>query len=477
VKSLTLTNRCGNRDSCSLLVPDDIGGWRVDAFLEFLAAGPEPAEEAGFLPEAPDNLRLELFRQLIVFPELTFNAPVALRQEGRLLGENDEIELSQEFNHVSIEPAEQAAAPDCDKISVARCNELAFAANRREVISSIDGMFDHAAYPIVMTDGRSFESFEQVVDDFENALDTTNKIRFLYRIAHLVHAAPFENFSKIIGGRQFRAGYEMWGNMAQDFGGVCGEKTAALKFVCDVLGIDNRPVFGSDSLIPPDFEASLRKYLQSPGEHDMPVHLQHHMLEVTIDGKPYLIDATNGNIPLSFLDQEDADRRVRYGQRARMVYVVDRLKLSRQSVWAGDAMLTYSQYHVPELHMQYVFQQGLGLHISRDLFIGVYFDWDGESSALRQNYYSARARRCRFPYPRFIHSENLHSVPDAALEDLLKRALESLQYQYGNVHYTGDFTFVIQPLAPNYWTRPRVSPSVRRLLWKQPGAAPEAAMR
>ena len=108
MKSLTLTNRCGNRDSCSLLVPDDMDRWRVDAFLEFLAAGAEPAEQAGFLPQAPDNLRLELFRQLIVVPELTFNTPVALRQEGRLLGKNDEIELSQEFNHVSIERAEHA---------------------------------------------------------------------------------------------------------------------------------------------------------------------------------------------------------------------------------------------------------------------------------------------------------------------------------------------------------------------------------
>ena len=477
MKSLTLTNRCGNRDSCSLLVPDDMDRWRVGAFLEFLAAGAEPAEEAGFLPQAPDNLRLELFRQLIVLPELTFNTPVALRQEGRLLGKNDEIEVSQEFSHVSIERAEQDAAPDCDKISVTQCNELAFAANRREVISSIDGMFEHANYPIVMTDGQTFESFEQLVGDFENALDTTNKIRFLYRIAELLHAAPFENFSKIIGGRQCRAGYEMWSNMAQDFGGVCGEKTAALKFVCDVLGIDNRHVLGSDSLIPADFEASLREYLQSPDECEMPVDIHHLVLEVMIDGKPYLIDATNGNMPLSFLDQEDADRRVRYGQRARMVYVVDRLNLSRQSAWTGDAMLTFSQYHVPELHLQYVFQQGLGLHISRDLFIGVYFDWGGESSALRQNYYSDRARRCRFPYPRFIHSENLHSVPDAALADLLQRALAALRYQYSDVHYTGDFTFVIQPLVPNYWARPRVSSSVRRLLWEQPSAVPEAATR
>jgi hypothetical protein len=118
---------------------------------------------------------------------------------------------------------------------------------------------------------------------------------------------------------------------------------------------------------------------------------------------------------------------------------------------------------VPELHLQYVFKQGLGLQISPQAYIGVYFDWGGEASALKQNYYSSRARKLRFPYPRFIHADNLASVPDPHLRTLLDRTRKALRHHYPDKTFTGDFTFVIQPLAPHFWTLPRVSESVKRL--------------
>jgi hypothetical protein len=267
-----------------------------------------------------------------------------------------------------------------------------------------------------------------------------------------------------MAGRQFRCGYEMWSNLRAGFGGVCAEKTSALQFVCSILSVPVRPVLGSDSRIPDDFEQSLRAYVDSKGEKELPVRIYHHLIQIGIDDEEYLVDATNGNIPLMFLDQSDAELLLRYGYRARMVYRVDKLNLHRVSTWTGDAMLTLSEYHVPELHLQYVFEQGLGLYISNDLYLGVYFDWGGEASALKQNYYSALARRVGFPYPRFVHANNLESVPDEELRCWLKRTFDALRHQYPNRHYTGDFTFVIQPVKPDFWTMPRVSKSVRRLL-------------
>jgi hypothetical protein len=38
-----------------------------------------------------------------------------------------------------------------------------------------------------------------------------------------------------------------------------------------------------------------------------------------------------------------------------------------------------------------------------------------------------------------------------------------LRHHYPDKTFTGDFTFVIQPLAPHFWTLPRVSESVKRL--------------
>lgn len=468
MKALTLTDRWGNGDSCSLLLPDKMTHWKVSALRQFLAAGAEGAQLEGFLARAPEPLRFEPFRQLVMFPELTYNAPVTFEQNGRPLRDDDAIDLAAPMSHVMLDRAEGQPSPDAELISVPARNRRAFESNRSELVRIIDGLFDFVAWPITSLDGRRVRSLGQLVDGFAERLDPANTVRFLFRIAQVIHTAPFENFSKIIGGRQFRCGYEMWSNMAQGFGGVCGEKTAALKFICDVLSIPTRPVLGSDSVIPDDFEDSLRAYVESAGSGELPVHIHHHILEITVGAERYVIDVTNGNIPLVFLDADDSDTLVRHGCRARMVYRVERLAMRRASTWVGDALETLSEYHVPELHLQYVFTQGLGLHISPGAYIGVYFDWGGESSALKQNYYSARARKLRFPYPRFVHAANMHSVPDEALSELLTKTLDALRHQYADKQYTGDFTFVIQPLAPHFWTMPRISASVKRLLGPGP---------
>ncbi len=462
---LTLTDAGGNGDACSLLVPEGMDRWRLGAFLDFLAAG-AAAPRQGYLARAPEPQRFESFRQMMLFPESTYNPPIVFVQAGRALGQDDFIDLSGGLNEVALERDDPDTRPDCGAISVSARNRRAMETGGGEIIAAIDELFDFQAHPIVLTDGRRAESVGELVDDFADALDTDNKTRLLFRIAQRIHAAPFENTSKILAGRQFRPGHEMWPNMQQGFGGVCGEKTAALQFFCDMLSIPTRPVLGSDSVIGPDFSESLRQYLDSYGEHKLSADIHHHMLEVRIDGRWHLLDPTGGNIPLAFLDNTDAETLIRHGYRARMVYRVDRLNLRRASTWTGDALLTLSEYHIPRLHLQYVFEQGLGLHISADTYLGVYFDWGGQSSELRQNYYASRARKVRFPYPRFIHENNLHSVPDPLLRDLLAKTLAALRHQYDNQEYTGGFTFVVQPLTPHFWTMPRVSDSVKGRLWR-----------
>jgi hypothetical protein len=463
VRSLTLTDRSGNGDSCSLLLPDQMTSWKVSALRQFLAAGSETAADEGFLARAPEPLRLEPFRQLVVFPELTFNRPAAFEQNDRPLGDDESIDLTAPVNRVFIDRADDQLA-DRTMISVSTRNKLAFEANSKTICGIIDELFDFETHHITSVDNEPITSLAQLIGGFDDLLDTAGKVRFLYRIAELLHTAPFENVSKIIAGRQFRCGYEMWGNMAMGFGGVCGEKTAALKFVCDILSIPSSPVLGSDSIIPDDFEQALEAYMDSGGNSELPAHIHHHILEVTVDSSRYLIDATGGNIPMMFLDADDAEAFIRGGFRARMVYRVDRLNMKRSSPQVGDGIETLSEHHVPELHLQYIFKQGLGLHISADTYIGVYFDWGGTESALKQNYYSSRARNMRFPYPRFVHAGNIESVPDPELGKLLGQTLQALRNQYADQQYTGDFTFVIQPLTPHFWTAPRISESVKQLL-------------
>ena len=190
-------------------------------------------------------------------------------------------------------------------------------------------------------------------------------------------------------------------------------------------------------------------------------------VQAELAGQTILIDATNGNLPFTFLSSADAQRRIRGGMRARMVYRTERLKLAEASNLAGDIMLTVSEFHVPDLHFQFMFDHGLGLHISAAAYLGVFFDWGGERSRLMQNYYSRAARRRRMPFPRFVHEANLLSVPDENLRQLLERVLHALRAQYQRREYTGDFTFVIQPLTSDRWIRPHVSAAISRLLWPE----------
>ena len=111
-----------------------------------------------------------------------------------------------------------------------------------------------------------------------------------------------------------------------------------------------------------------------------------------------------------------------------------------------------------------MFDQGLGMEITSNLYVGAYFDWGGSRSSLMQNYYAVRAKRLRLPYPRFIHEQNLSSVPGRGLRERLAAALGVLREQYADPYYTGDFTFVLQPLA-HFWKHPRISRSVRDMLW------------
>ncbi len=466
MKLLVFKDKLGNNANYSLKIPSDMDRWKVDSFLDYIKCGQTGSIDAGYLPKPVNPLQHESLRRLINSPESTLNSAITIEQEGRCLKDHDYIMLPAEINIVLLGRTDPEPKSEVKHLPLAHSNKLAFASCRKTIISLLDELFNFIRYPLAAPNREPVTSFGQLVGNFNDALDYAGQIRFLFRIAQLVHLAPFENFSKIFKGVQLHSGCEMWMNLSRGFGGVCAEKTAMLKFVCDILEIPSAPIIGSDSMIPTDVENLLRKYIETDGEYELPVWIQHHLLEIDICGNSFLVDVTGGNIPFYFLDKFDADRLIKNGFRARMVYHVETLNLARTSNWVGDALLTLSQYHAPNLNMQYVFQQGLGLQIDRQVFIAVFFDWGAERSARMQNYYASLARKVRFPFPRFIHADNLHCLPDRSLFMLLDNALAALRNEYSDHNYTGDFTFVIQPVSPHFWIRPRVSKSVRENLWK-----------
>ncbi|MDC0065441.1 hypothetical protein OAK15_03165 [Verrucomicrobia bacterium] len=460
MKRIIFADRCANRDQYILAVPEKMIRWRVSALYDYLQKPQSLRGEYGYIPTPLDSLHFEQFRQLIVAPELTMSPTPILIQNGEILGGDAEIVIDNEDIVVDIDREDTDFSSITGKVSVAKRNIMAFESCRAQICNSIDKVLDLDGYPVTTRKGGSLQSFSEIVEFFNEELDEREKLRLLWRLSRILYAAPFESITRIIDNRQSRPGYAVWRNIANGFGGVCAEKTAALGFVCDILGMRYSPVLGSAAGLPENYEKQLLGYARSGGELDSPAWVQHHLLEVELANEIYLIDTTNGNIPFIFLTKSDSESALNGGMRARMVYNTERIQLRRSTSITGDILLTLGEFHIPDLHLQYIFEQGLGIQISAECFLGVYFDWGGERSALQQNYYSSMARKVGFPYPRFLHQSNLESLPDEGLCKVLQEVLVALRERYCDSSYTGDFTFVLQPINNNFWREPRISSPV-----------------
>lgn len=437
--------------------------WSVSGLREFLAHPLDAARQVGFLADAPDRLRHETLRRVVLHPSSTFHPPVQFVQDNRLL---DEIDTSAEHTQLLLERDDTTSFGNPRALSLCDCNRRAFVGCGGEIIRIIDRLVDFKAAAVVTRSSAQVKSFAEVVGDFSATLDSANQLRLLFRLAEVVYAHPFENSSKILSGIPFRSGWEMWGQMAAGNGGICAEKTSALKFVLDVLGVETFYVAGSQYTFPSTYEQQLKAYVVSGGEAPQPIWVQHLLLGFRLDGADYLTDVSNGNLPLLFVCGDELEPFLRAGYRARMVFHVEHMQLQCISNWAGDALLTLSEFHLPELPFQYIFNQGLGLHISSEAYIGVFFDWGLEQSARQQQHYATLAVELHLPFPRFFHAENLNCLPDEGLRTMLERALTALRSRYSDPFYTGDFTFVIQPLSTDRWQRPRVSPAIYEILFE-----------
>ncbi len=416
------------------------------------------------MAEPPNRLRHETLRRLVTHASSAFHRPIEFVQNGVLLDNLDAIDTSNAHTEIWMERTETTSAGNPRTLPLAASNRRAFLGCGAELVRCVDALFNFSGYAIHNRKGERIESFAEVVDDFVGSFDETNQLRLLFRLAEVVHAQPFENSSKIIAGVPFCSGWEMWGRMEQGGGGICAEKTAALKWVCDILGVPTFYAAGSQYTIPDDFEVQLKRYIVSEGAAPQPIWIQHLLLGFRVGESDYLVDVSNGNLPLLFITGDDLQRYLKSGYRARMVYNVEQMNLRRISTWAGDALLTLCEFHVPDLHFQYIFNQALGLHISSEVYIGAFFDYGGIHAARYQGHYTALAQPLRLPRPRFIRESNMHSLPDEALRNTLNKVLLALRRHYENPHYSGDFTFVVQPL-----NRGRILPRISRDVLKEVG--------
>ena len=426
MKTIVLLGPSGNKTSCKIVSEQTFADLsELFSFLDKLDATQK------------DIFVYQHFHHLIRNPAQTMGRKCVFYLNGKRLQLHEELELGEE-NLLEIKAGayeKNTEWPDLQKRNIED-----YKACRAVMNTLLTGLFDFGSFPI-----GEVKDFDTLRTSFPS-LPEADKLRVLYRFARLLYEAPFENYSKLMTGLNFLPPLQMWRNIYNGHGGVCAEKTSALKFIVDLLQVENRPIFGSALPIKENIDQSLCDFIKNGAKGKIPFWLQHHMLEFTVDQQKVLCDVTNGNLPFLFLDQKDSELRFQSGLKCRMAYQLEKLHLYSSSPLSGDIMLSMSEYHSQSQAVKYIFKQKLGLLITDEFYLGAFVNWSPQRERVWQQYYSKKAQMANLPMPAFFHLENLHSIEDDRLRELMKKSLEALYDHYPLQEYRGEFTLILQQL-------------------------------
>lgn len=456
MQSLRFQDIGGNNLSYTLLHPDQAPPWSFDRFLEFMALSETDAREEGFIYDPEDSLWHERFRHLVNQPAHTLNPPLEFIQNGVQVGEGDCFSLGE------LEPIEILREPDTDpeleitRLSLANRNRAIFTNHYPALAPAVDQTVNGS-----LPKGHPPFSIRELVD---SRADSAELLPFLLHAARAIHAAPFENWSKFSENVPFRNGYEMWMNLAQGAGGVCSEKTAAFKFLCDILHLPVQPVIGTHLRLDDQTVEAIGEYFLSNGKSPAPCEIKHLLLEVEMADEKYLVDVTGGNVPLLFLNAADSQPFFKAGYPVRMVSLMDKLFLSRVPEWIGDAHLLICEYHLANAHYDLVFDQDLGLEISPEHYIAAFFDYGGDSSKQIRDHFRQLSTSQQLEPPLFITGKEPVPEENGGLIRFFADARRRIIDTYPDPNYTGDIGVVIQPLKNNFWRQPMLSSQLHSLL-------------
>ena len=141
---------------------------------------------------------------------------------------------------------------------------------------------------------------------------TGDKLSFIKALGRTLWNSPFENYSRFTGKKLvYKSGDETIDNIIQGGGAVCSEKVQALKFLTDHYGLTSEYVIAGENAQGPVPEQKLRELLTTFDFRFSKRYMrfwQHTALLYHVDGVRVLVDATNGNIPFLFLQDEAAGR-------------------------------------------------------------------------------------------------------------------------------------------------------------------------
>ena len=231
-----------------------------------------------------------------------------------------------------------------------------------------------------------FYNFENITDLFNSKSNNHQKVEIILQICKFVHSRPFENLSKFINSTPFHTGIEMWKNYSEGLGGICAEKVNSIKFICDILGIENYLIACTSAQEKMNLGSLIKSHIENNSK-EVPF-IQHVMNKLIINDAAYYVDATGGNIPFLFINEHTAKTFLSKAYKVRLLHKTDKLLTHNLRQNYADYILNDNQFFAPLAHWEYTIEQGLGLAIVDDVHYSIFFNWGSECSFRMQEYYN-----------------------------------------------------------------------------------------
>ena len=203
------------------------------------------------------------------------------------------------------------------------------------------------------------------------------KVKFLKAVARTIWESDFENYSRFIGRKLvYKTGDETVTNIIEGRGGICSEKVQALKFITDHYGLKSEYLVAGANARASVPESKLRELLTTFDFRFSKRYMrywQHAALLYDIDGATVLVDATNGNIPLLFMENDDSDGILRDEGKnpvtVKMAVREEDFYYHRVSQDIPEKLYFAMEGWIPDVDLIQVFDNELGLYISPEFFV------------------------------------------------------------------------------------------------------------
>ena len=204
-----------------------------------------------------------------------------------------------------------------------------------------------------------------------------HKTRFVRMLARRIWESDFESYSRFTGRKlAHKTGDETVRNIVEGAGGICAEKIQALKFITDHYGLSSEYLLAGVDAPERIPEGKLREMLDTFDfrfSKRFTRYWQHTALLYDIEGTSILVDATNGNIPLLFLADGDAQRLLADEDKqplsVKMVESYEDFYYHRVAQDIPENLFFAMETWIEHMDLIQVFENELGLYLSSEFFL------------------------------------------------------------------------------------------------------------